>query len=154
MMRPGKQIKSVSTMLARRMQAAARSRQLDDMTGIISWIIAFLSENTDKPVYQKDIEREFGLSRSAVSRALGQMEEKELVIRTASSDDSRLKELALTPKAKAVSCQLHSICRSVEDELVKGFSPQETAELCGYLERIENNLRSLPLLNETFSEKD
>lgn len=154
MMQPGKQIKAVSTILGRRMQAVSRSRQLDDMTGIISWIIAFLSDNTDKPIYQKDIEKEFGLSRSAVSRALGQMEEKQLVVRSSSADDSRLKQLNLTPKAIAISQQLFSICQTVESELVKGFSPQEINELCGFLSRIEQNLRSLPLLNETFSEKD
>lgn len=152
-MHPGKQIKIVSTIFGRRVQAVLRGKN-PDITGIISWIIAFISENSQKVMYQKDIEKEFGLSRSAVSRVLGQMEEKGLVIRSTSGEDSRLKELKLTSKAKAVSKQLYSICQMVEDELVKGFSQQEITELCGYLTRIEANLRQPLRLNETFSEKD
>lgn len=152
-MQPGKQIKIISTIFGRRVQAVLRGKN-PDISGIMSWIIAFISENQQNAVYQKDIEKEFGLSRSAVSRVLGQMEEKGLVTRSTSGEDSRLKELKLTEKAKVVSKQLYSICQSVEDELVKGFSQQEKAQLCGYLARIEENLRHPLYLNKTFSEKE
>lgn len=153
MKQPGKQLKKVSTMFARRTQAITRDRGSEYISGAFAGIIAFLSENHDKPLYQKDIEREFGLSRSAVSRAISQMEEKGLILRLNSAEDCRLKELLLTEKAKAVSEQLFSTCLEVENELIKGFSAAELSTFCGYLTRMEQNLREA-ISNEAFSEKE
>lgn len=153
MTQPGKQLKKVSTMFARRMQSILREIQSEYISGVFSWVIAFLSENTDRPIYQRDIEREFGLSRSAVSRALTQMEEKGLILRANSASDCRLKQLCLTEKAKAASQQLTAIGSSVENELMKGFSPDEKATLCNYLSRMEQNLRET-LSNENYCGKD
>ncbi len=151
-MRIGKQLKRVSTMLSRRMQSVSRQNRPEEISGVFAWVIAFLLDNADRPIYQKDIEREFGLSRSAVSRALTQMEEKGLILRANSTSDCRLKQLLTTEKAKAVSQQLFFACQTVENELVKGFSPEELSELNGYLKRLEDNLR-VSLANDAYSEK-
>lgn len=153
MTQPGKQLKKVSAMFARRMQSILRETKSEYVSGVFSWVIAFLSENTDKPIYQRDIENEFGLSRSAVSRALGQMEQKGLIIRTSCAEDCRLKQLRLTEKAKAASQQLMAIGPLVENELMKGFSPDEKAALCNYLTRMEQNLRET-LSNENYCGKE
>ena len=77
-----KEFKSLSNMIARRMHDISRSRSFEGITGITSWIIGFLTISEGKNIYQKDIEREFCLTRSAVSQALTQMESKGLILRT------------------------------------------------------------------------
>ena len=141
MMRPGKQIKSVSTMLARRMQAISRSRQLDDMTGIISWIIAFLSENTDKPVYQKDIERCFGLRSPSVTGMLKQLEAKGLILRETESGDARLKRIVLTDAAKGIEEQIHGCIFGMEDAISDCLTETERQELQMILGKIIEELK-------------
>ena len=60
------------------------------------YIISYLCENKDKNIFQRDIEREFDLSRSTVSTILKQLESEGLI-------DARLKKVVPTPAAEMIN---------------------------------------------------
>ena len=64
------------------------------------YIISYLCENKDKNIFQRDIEREFDLSRSTVSTILKQLESEGLIERKSVIIDARLKKVVPTPAAE------------------------------------------------------
>lgn len=54
-----------------------------------------LVESTIHPVYQKDLEREFGLRPSTITEMLNALEQKELILRVSDEWDGRYKKLFL-----------------------------------------------------------
>jgi len=93
-------------------------------------------------VFQKDIEHEFGITRSTASKVISLMEKKDLIIRVESSLDLRLKKLVLTKKAKALSDSCRDDLLSFDKSLLKGFTSEEEELLLSFLDRIEKNIES------------
>jgi DNA-binding MarR family transcriptional regulator len=75
---------------------------------------------------QQNVADELGLSRSGTSELLGQMEKKELVLRSLSSVDKRTIEVSLTEAGKAIGSRVRAeyerYCRSCMED----FSIDET----------------------------
>lgn len=149
-----KEFKSLSNMIARRMHDISRSRSFEGITGITSWIIGFLTISEGKNIYQKDIEREFCLTRSAVSQALTQMESKGLILRTGAEHDCRLKRITLTPKARAISQDMCRMSHEVETVITQGFSQEELETLSSFISRMKANLDDSFSLEQTTSGKE
>ena len=72
------------------------------MIGLL-FIISYLCENKDKNIFQRDIEREFDLSRSTVSTILKQLESEGLIERKSVIIDARLKKVVPTPAAEMIN---------------------------------------------------
>lgn len=104
-----------------------------------TWIIGYLSK-AEGDVFQKDIEAEFGITRSTASKVLILMEKKGLIERVGVSHDARLKKLVLTEKAKRIAEQMSEDGRSMEKRLIQGFSQEELDTLLSYFERMMTNL--------------
>ena len=68
----------------------------EGITGVNIRIINFLADNSERDIFQRDIEEEFSVRRSTVSKVLSLMEEKNLIRRKTVSGDARLKKLVLT----------------------------------------------------------
>lgn len=66
------------------------------------YIISYLCENEDKNIFQRDIEREFDLSRSTVSTILKELEKEGLIERKSVIIDARLKSRTYS-KAKMIN---------------------------------------------------
>lgn len=114
------------------------------------WIIAHLyaSELEGKCVYQRDIEKEFGITRSTASKVLILLEKKGYVRREGVSHDARLKKLILTDKSREISRAMHESAVKLEQSLIEGFSREELETLCGYLDRVQKNLAATALRKE------
>lgn len=67
------------------------------------YIISYLCKNEDKNIFQRDIEREFDLSRSTVSTILKELEKDGLIERKSVIIDARLKKVVPTQKAKMIN---------------------------------------------------
>ena len=109
-------------------------------TGTHCRVIRYLSEHLDTDVYQRDVEKEFGITRSTASRVLTLMEEKGLIQRQSVEIDARLKKLTLTPKAQCYSKLMMQNGRSVDQQLLKGFTSEEEDQLFDFLGRMYSNL--------------
>ena len=94
----GFQLHSLSNQLKRRMEHSPALSHMDDtVTRNNGWILTYLSYHSDRDIYQKDIENDFCIRPSSVSKVIRLMETKGLIRREAVPSDARLKKLVLTP---------------------------------------------------------
>ena len=115
-------------------------QEVEGMTGKNMWIIAYLNHHQHQPVYQKDIEKAFNVTRSTASKVLTLMEKKGFVERHMVEGDARLRQILLTDAAREIADQMEEKRRTMETRLTRGFSTEEKEQLCGYLWRILDNL--------------
>lgn len=136
----GKDIHRLSNRIKRYMDANSDRQQLEAITGSNGWIIRFLSDHEDRDVYQKDLEAEFGITRSTASKVIRLMEQKGLVKRQGVLHDARLKKLTLTDKSRELSREMHQIGDAMDCRLLSGFAPEEISRLYDYIDRMMKNL--------------
>lgn len=123
---------------------AEGKKALESLTCSNGWIIGYVCEMREcgREVYQRDLENNFGITRSTASKVLGLMEKKGLIERASVSHDARLKKIVPTEKALEIGRIIKEDNEKMELLLKNGFSPKELEQLYGYLERIQNNLES------------
>lgn len=119
-------------------------KALDSLTCSNVWIIGYICEmqESGRDVYQRDLENNFGITRSTASKVLGLMEKKGFIERVSVSHDARLKKIIPTERSLEIGRIIKEDNERMELQLKKGFSPQELERLCGYLERIQDNLEA------------
>ena len=93
------------------------------LTGIQTRVIHYiLIKSAEEPVYQRDVESTFGVSRSTVTGMLQQMEKDGLIQRVSVASDARLKSLVPTEKAIHLDAQVEERLRRAEQCLTQGLS--------------------------------
>ena len=133
----GIDIHRLDNRIRRCVQRTASQHEMEAVSGTNGRIIRFLSEHADRDVYQKDLEGEFGITRSTASRVLRLMEQKGLLERQSVPHDARLKKLVLTRRVLQEMCQTGM---TIDARLLRGFSPEEVQTLYGFLDRMFQNL--------------
>lgn len=111
-----------------------------DLTRMQQFIIGFLDYNSEREVYQKDLEAEFAISRATASNMLSVMERKGLIKREAVAHDARLKKLVLTESAKKRQQQIKHDILEMETLLTAGFSEDDKKNLHRYLDKMIQNM--------------
>jgi DNA-binding MarR family transcriptional regulator len=137
----GIELRSLDNLFMRRFEQSEQKKQLDSITGTNGWIIAYLADNADKEIYQKDLEKQFSITRSTVSKVLNLMEKKGLIERRGVPGDSRLKKLVLTDKAWKISAVMRECGSQLEAALTKGFTQSELDSLYNYIQRMKDNMK-------------
>ncbi len=122
-------------------QASAPLFEGDRITCSNAWIIAHLA-GAEGDVYQKDLEEQFGITRSTISKVLILLEKKDIICRVGVPHDARLKKLQLTEKGEAVAAAMKQNGTKMENALTEGFSDEELAALSGYLKRLKANIEN------------
>ena len=112
--------------------------ELENVSGTNVFIFVHLYNNKDKEIFQKDIEREFGMTRSTASNVLALMEKKGLVKRIPSLVDKRLKQVVLTDLGEEYSKRVKNELDSFNDKINACFNEKEKKELFDFLSRINN----------------
>jgi len=140
----GGKINRVSTKIKRKCCNIESIKVLNEISGTNGMIVGYINKCNERgiDVFQKDIEHEFGITRSTASKVISLMEKKDLIIRVESSLDLRLKKLVLTKKAKALSDSCRDDLLSFDKSLLKGFTSEEEELLLSFLDRIEKNIES------------
>lgn len=110
------------------------------MTGSGAWIIAYIAENSYRDVFQRDLEKEFDITRSTASKNVDLLVENGFIVRTPVDYDARLKKLVLTEKAKEVFKIMRNDRAALEAQMLMGFSDDEKKQLRGFLKRLASNL--------------
>lgn len=134
------ELRSLSHRIHRFFQNSPNKRAVDSVTGTNGWIIGYLADNEDSDIFQKDIEREFDITRSTASKVIDLMEQKGLVERQTVPQDARLRKLVLTDKSRQLVNLIYIDKSNLEQTLTKGFSEKEKATLTEYILRMRNNL--------------
>ena len=107
----GKLIHELDNILYRNMLAIGKRYDYDQLTVMNGWILHYLSMNEGKEVFQKDIENEFGITRSTVTGIIKLMEQKGFITRISVPKDARLKQLVLTDMGRKYEEQMGSQMR-------------------------------------------
>lgn len=136
----GVELRSLSHLIMRQIEKDPRKQAIDAITGTNGWIIGYLLEQEGQAVYQKDLEAEFGITRSTASKVVILMEKKGLIVRKSVAHDARLKKLELTPRAKELGEIMKTHQEQTEHRLMRGFSEEETATLFCYIQRMKENM--------------
>ena len=119
----GKVINKISNRLRRRSVALQEKLGMSGAQGnILNYILV---DGRKRPVYQKDIEKEFGLRPSTATEALKNLEAKGLICRISEKQDARLKRIELTSKAEEIRHLITSEIAESENLLLKGITEEE-----------------------------
>jgi DNA-binding MarR family transcriptional regulator len=127
-------------MIRNRVHSSAKE-SADLMTGMHGYLIRYLYENRDKTIFQRDIEKQFSISRSTVTVTLQLMEKNGLITRESVEKDARLKRIQLTEKAQNLHLQIEADIAKFEAQLTRGITPEEEAVFLKVLEKMRNNLK-------------
>ena len=93
------------------------------ITGVQSRVIYYiLIHCQDGPVFQKDIESVFGLSRSTATGILQLLEKNGIIRRESVESDARLKSLVPTKRAVELDTQVRASLRNTDRMLTRGIS--------------------------------
>ena len=93
------------------------------ITAIQSRVIYYILIHCEQgPVFQRDIEQVFSLSRSTATGILQQLEKKEIIRRESVAMDARLKSLVPTRRATELDAQVRACLRQTDQVLTRGLS--------------------------------
>lgn len=138
------ELRALNNLIRRYLFFSSSMEEIKSITGNNGWIIAYLGQNEDKDIFQKDIEERFTITRSTASRVLSLMEQKDLIKREAVKGDARLKKISLTEKSKKISKVMEEDSYNLERKLLEGFSEKEVDELLWYFVRMRENIHPKP----------
>lgn len=131
-------INILSHKLKQRMNAA-----LSDLgiTGVQSRVMHYILEHyKEGPVFQKNVEEAFGLSRSTTTGILQLLEKNGLIFRESVARDARLKSLVPTEKAARMDARVHACICEIEVMLTKDISPGQLQLFLEIADKMYQNL--------------
>ena len=106
-------------------------------------ILGYLFHHRDGPVYQRDLEKEFRISRATATNTLQVMERDGLVVRRAQDKDARLKRIQMTEEAYQNHRQIEAHMDMMERRMLGGLTDLQVQELRGLLGILQRNLEEL-----------
>lgn len=119
------QIRRVDNLIFRKINQFARENDVEQAT----------------PVFQRDIEREFSITRSTVTNILQLMERKGYIERRSVPQDARLKQLVLTEEGICFH-EKTMLCFHQTDDYVAGLlTAEENTELLRLLNKLRDALQ-------------
>ena len=138
----GLKIKKIQSIIRKNIHNSEVFKNNEELTNVIGWTIGFISRRNTKGIetYQKDIEKEFQISRSTATGLLQNMEKLGYLYREVSDVDMRLKKIVLTEKSIELHKKVINTFEEIEGRLLGGFSEEEHKMLFDFLLRLEKNL--------------
>ena len=135
------QLRRVDNLIFRRLNQFSRANGVEQTTPMHGWIIEYLYRHRDEPVFQRDIEREFSITRSTVTNILQLMERKGYIQRLNVPQDARLKQLVLTEEGICFH-EKTMLCFHQTDDYVAGLlTAEENTELLRLLNKLREALQ-------------
>ena len=113
----------------------------DNVTRNNGWILNYLAHHSDRDIYQKDIENDFCIRRSTVSKVIRLMEAKGLIRRETVPSDARLKKLVLTPDGKKLQAAIERDQQETERLLRQGVTEEELQVFFQVMEKFKKNIQ-------------
>lgn len=136
----GFEIKTISNLLKRKFDEEMAKNSMGKITGVQGWLITYLYDNREKPIFQRDIEKRFNIRRSTVTGLIQLMEKNGLLVRTSMPGDARLKRLVLTEQGIAYHEAAKKHIHAIQRQLEQAFTPEEYAQMLELLRRTRNIL--------------
>ncbi len=106
----------------------------------------------DCKVSQKEIAEHFEISPAAVAVSLKKLESGGYIVKSASRDDCRFNEVAITEKGRCIVEFSRGVFSEIDEKTFEGITDTEKAQLITILDKIEGNLKTL-IRKEEHNEK-
>ena len=132
------QLRRVNNLIFRRI---SRANGVEAVTPMHGWIMEYLYRNSDTPVFQRDIEREFSITRSTVTNILQLMERKGYIARQSVAQDARLKQLVLTEKGRQFHGNTMLALHQTDEYVASLLTEEENTELLRLLNKLRDALK-------------
>ena len=135
------QLRRVDNLIFRRLNQFSRASGVEQTTPMRGWIIEYLYRHRDAAVFQRDIEREFSITRSTVTNILQLMERKGYIRRQSVPQDARLKQLVLTEAGVQFHEKTMLTFHQTDDYVACLLTEEENAELLRLLNKLREALQ-------------
>ncbi len=140
----GRQLAEINNLILRQKLSLPDQSDTDDSTYGVSragsCIIAYLYDHSGNDVFQRDLEREFLVRRSTMSKVLTSLEQKGYIGRITVDSDHRLKKIVLTKKAHDIVDKIKTDRANLEQQMTHGISDDELDKFKQTLQKIKQNL--------------
>lgn len=137
-METGKMINRISNRLRRRSRKAQETLGITGAKGnILDYILV---ESEKHNVYQKEIEKEFGLRPPTATEVLKNLEAEGLIVRVPDETDARYKKIVFTEKADKIRNVLRREIEESETLLLTGITEEEREIFMKITEKMLENL--------------
>ena len=138
-----RKIKCLHSLIKKNFDNSDFIKEYPDMTSTKGFVIGYIFKKSEKKelVYQKDIERDFSISRSSASELLNNLENQDLITRVAEESDQRMKRISLTDKSNALMMNLRETMLGTNKKMVSGFTQEEIDLVDSFIDRMIENLK-------------
>lgn len=103
-------------------------------------MIAYIAQNEDKGLIQKDLAQVFQRRDASITSMLQGLEKKGYIERCIPKNNERQKNIYVLPKGKALIDQTNEAFYAAEKELVQALNAEEVEELTRLLRKIDQSL--------------
>ena len=103
-------------------------------------MIAYIAENQDKGLIQKDLAEFFHRRGASITSMLQGLEKNGYIERRIPKDNERQKNLYVLPKGQQMIDQINQIFEEVESKLTETLTDEEKKEFLRILEKIDVSL--------------
>ncbi|MCS6109154.1 MarR family transcriptional regulator [Clostridium botulinum] len=111
------------------------------LTGNQVQIIYYLANSKQENSYQKDIEKEFNIRRPTATNILKTMEKNGLILRRYQKNDSRLKQITLSDKAKEMQTAIENFMDENNQKILSTLGTLERHSFVHALKKIPQKLK-------------
>ena len=140
-METGKVINRISNRLRRRSAALQETLGMSGAQGnILNFILV---EGQKHSIYQKDIEKYFGICRSALTNIIQTLEKKGYICRASVANDARLKKVMLTEKGRENHEKLGEIFQKMDAQLEEGITEGELHAFMHVIDKVYYNMEKM-----------
>ena len=139
-MRIGLEIKKLHMLISCKLRSSTSIKAMDDMTNTHGYILKYLADRDGQEVFQRDIERDFRISRPTASEVLKLMEKNGLIERKSVEYDGRLKRLFLTEKGRSLNGLVRQEFDQFEARLSSMLSEEDEARLEEIIDKLTRGL--------------
>ena len=137
----GPEMHHLHHLLVRRVNSLLSQGKYRDITPMQGHVIHFLLENQGKgDLFQRDLEKQFGIRRATATGILQLMEREGLLRREPVDYDARLKKLVLTPEAVELDGHIHRTIQTVERQAVEGIAPEDLKVFWRVFDQMKKNM--------------
>lgn len=137
----GFKVRQLSNALKRNCEQQNQQFESRNISMMQRWIIGYLAHNTDRDIFQKDLELELKIGKSTLTETLHVMEKNGLVMRMACKQDARCKKLVLTAEAEAIHEEIEQGIEEFEKKLRNKITDEELEQFFNIVNRMLDNVQ-------------
>ncbi len=136
----GSEIKKIDNLIIRKIMSYSKNNSYM-LSPSQMMITRFLYKNSDKVVYQKDLEGALSFRKSTISGIIQTMMKNNIISTESSKDDLRSKRIILTPYGKKINKEIEKNIIEFEKVLKNNIKEDDLRVFFKVTKQIQNNLK-------------